>query len=127
MIGSNELIILGLLVVAILFIVVLFALRTSKGEQEGVSFSGALPDDDPLVNREEFQATAVAEVIEERVRQKLADTPALVDLDVDFGTGPDGGLEIWVNEERYTQVDDLPDETLRRVIREAVEEYNQGS
>lgn len=127
MVGSNELIILGLLVVAILFIVVVFALRTSKGEQEGVSFSEALPDDDPLVNRDEFQATAVAEVIEDRVRQKIADMPRLVDLNVDFGTGPAGGLEIWVNDERYTRIDDLPDKTLRTVIREAVEEYNQGS
>lgn len=127
MVGSNELIILGLLVVAILFIVVVFTLRTSMRDQEGVSFSEALPDDDPLVNRDEFQATAVAEVIEDRVRQKIADMPRLVDLNVDFGTGPAGGLEIWVNDERYTRIDDLPDKTLRTVIREAVEEYNQGS
>ncbi|MGD8634645.1 MAG: hypothetical protein PVF85_13810 [Anaerolineales bacterium] len=127
MIGSNELFILGLLIAAILFVVVFFAFRTNKQEQGDVSFAEAIPEDDPLVNRDEFQATPIAEVIEELVRQKTADMPGLAALDVDFGTAPDGGLEIWINDERYTRVDDLPDEALQKVIREAVEEYNQGS
>jgi hypothetical protein len=126
MIGTNEIIIGGLLVVAILLVVLVFALRTTKETQQDVSFSEALPEDDPLVTPEEFQATPIAEIIEEKVRQKAASDPSLADLDVDFGTAADGTLEIWVDSERYTSVDDLPNESLRETIREAVEEYNRG-
>ncbi len=126
MIGSNELMIGILLIGAILLIVVAFALRRSKQTQTDVSFAEALPDDDPLVNRDEFQASPIAEVIEERVRQKAAEDPSLAKLDVDFGTGQGGELEIWVNAERYLSVNDVPHEGLKEVIREAVEEYNKG-
>jgi hypothetical protein len=126
MIGINELVTGGILVVAILLIVLAFALRSAQKSQKDLTFSEAMPDDDPLVTRDEFQATPIAEMIEERVRQKVLDDPSLTDLDVDFGTGADGGLEIWVNSERYTSVDDVPDESLRDAIRAAVDEYNQG-
>ncbi|MDF1500708.1 MAG: hypothetical protein P1P76_09585 [Anaerolineales bacterium] len=126
MVGTNELIVGGLLVFAIMLVVIVFAVRTSGRRENDVSTSEALPDGDPLVARDEFQATPIAEVIEERVRQKVTDDPSLSGLEVDFGMGVDGGLEIWVNAERYTRVEEVPNETLRAAIREAVEEYNQG-
>lgn len=126
MIGTNELIVGGLLVLAILVVVLIFALRTAQKSPDDVTFAEALPDDDPLVSPREFQAAPIAEMIEERVRRIAADDPSLAGLDVDFGTGQDGGLEIWVNAERYTSVDDIQNEILREAIKEAVEEYNKG-
>jgi hypothetical protein len=126
MIGSNELFIVGFLIVAILLVVVVFALRIGKRSQQDVTFAEALPDEDPLVDRDEFQATPIAEAIEERVRQKVAEDPSLGELDVDFGTGPNGELEIWVNAERYTAIDQVPHKGLQDAIRQAVEDYNQG-
>ncbi len=126
MIGVNELVIGSLVVGAILLVVLAFALRRGKESQGDVTFTEALPKDDPLVNRDEFQATPIAEVIEERVRQKAAEDPSLQHLDLDFGTGPGGELEIWVDAERYSSIDAVPHDGLKEVIREAVEDYNKG-
>jgi hypothetical protein len=126
MVGTNELVIGLLLLGAILLIVLYFALRTGKKSQKDVTFQESLPDDDPLVTRDEFQATPIAEAVEERVRQKIAEDPSFTDLDVDFGTSPDGGLEIWVDAVRYTSVEEIPDGSLRETIREAVRDYNAG-
>lgn len=127
MLGFNELVFGGLLVGVIVLIVLAFTLRRTKQQQQDVTFQQALPEDDPLVNRDEFQATPIAEVIEERVRQKTAEDPSLQTLDVDFGTGPNGELEIWVNAEKHLSIDEIPHEGLRAAIREAVEEYNRGT
>lgn len=126
MIGTNELIIGVLLVGAILLIVLAFALRTNRKAQEDVTFQAALPEDDPLVTPDEFQATPIAEAVEERVRQKVAESPELADMDVDFGSGPNGELEIWVDSERYTSIEEIPHDGLKSLIREAVEAYNKG-
>ena len=126
MVGTNELVIGLLLIGAIILIVLFFALRTSKKSQKDVTFQESLPDDDPLVTRDEFQATPIAEAVEERVRQKIAEDPSLAEIDLDFGTSPDGGLEIWVDAVRYTGVEEIPDESLRETIREAVQDYNAG-
>jgi hypothetical protein len=126
MIGSNEVYIIGFLIAAILLILVVFALRTGKKSQQDVTFAEALPDDDPLVDRDEFQATPIAEAIEERVRQKVAEDASLDAFDVDFGTGPGGELEIWVDAERYMSIDEVPYAGLQKAIREAVEDYNKS-
>ena len=46
-------------------------------------------------------------------------------LRVDFGTAHDGSLEIWVGEDRYTSVDSIPDERVRRAVAEAVASFNR--
>jgi hypothetical protein len=126
MIGTNELFIGGFLIAAILLVVAFYMLRSGKEAQKDVTFEDALPDNDPLIDRDEFQATPIAEIIEEMVRENVAEDPTLSALDVDFGTGPGGELEIWVDAERYTSIEDIPHEGLKRVIRDAVEDYNQG-
>ena len=45
---------------------------------------------------------------------------------VDLGTSPNGGLEIWVDGVRYTDVSLITDERLRQVFRQAVEEWDAG-
>lgn len=68
-------------------------------------------------------AAPFAEQIEDVLRARLQSDPALATLDVDLGTAPDGGLEIWVNGERYTDINLLPDERLRRVFQEVIRSW----
>jgi hypothetical protein len=74
----------------------------------------------------EYLASDVSEEIESLVHIKLQNNPEFENLRVDFATGTDEGLEIWVDDVRYTSVDDLPDERLRSIIHEAVDEYNRS-
>jgi len=69
-------------------------------------------------------AAPFAEQIEDIIRARLSADPAMAAMDVDLGTAPDGGLEIWVDGVRYTDVNLLPDERLRQVFGQAVEEWN---
>jgi len=70
-------------------------------------------------------AAAFVEQIEDIVRARLGEDPALLGVQVDFGTAPTGDLEIWVDGESYTDVDDVPDERVREIIRQAVESWGQ--
>jgi hypothetical protein len=38
----------------------------------------------------------------------------------------DGTLEIWLGDERFLDLDEIPDERIRSIIQEAVEAYNKG-
>ena len=73
---------------------------------------------------DERLASPFAEQIEDIVRARLSADSALAAMDVDLGTAPDGGLEIWVDGARYTDISALPDERLRQVFRQAVEEWD---
>jgi hypothetical protein len=75
----------------------------------------------------EHVAAPFSEQIEDILRTRLNADPALAGMDIDLGTAPDGGLEIWVDGERYTDVDLLPDERLRRMVRQVVEEWDAGT
>ena len=70
-------------------------------------------------------AAPFAEQIEDILRAHLSADPALAAMDVDLGTAPDGGLEIWVDGECYTDVSLLPDERLRQAFRQAIERWEQ--
>lgn len=69
-------------------------------------------------------AAPFAEQIEDMLRAKVESDQALKSLNVDFGTAPDGGLEIWVNGEKYDGVANLPDERLKAALLQAVKEWN---
>ena len=70
-------------------------------------------------------AAPFAEQVEDIIPARLSADPALTAMEVDLGTAPDGGLEIWVNGVRYTDANLLPDERLRRVF-QAIEEWSAG-
>jgi hypothetical protein len=76
-------------------------------------------------DRGEKVATPFAEQIEDVLRARLRTDLDLAAMEVDLGTAPDGGLEIWVNGERYTDVSLLPDERLRQVFQEAIKTWEQ--
>ncbi len=69
-------------------------------------------------------AAPFAEQIEDVLRAKAASDPYLKSLDIDFGTAPDGGLEIWVNGTKYDGVANLPDEKLKQTLLAAVKDWN---
>ncbi|MDY6877916.1 MAG: hypothetical protein SWK90_17165 [Chloroflexota bacterium] len=93
-------------------------IAATQADSEGI----ALYDYDA----DEHLAAPFAEQIEDIIRSRLSADPALAAVDVDLGTTSNGGLTIWMNGECYTDISDLPDERLRDVIRQAVEEWNAG-
>ncbi len=70
-------------------------------------------------------ASPVSEEIEELVRPKLAPYSDLRRVKIDFGTAPDGTLEVWLGKAHYNSVDAIPDQRLRQAVQEAVKEWNQ--
>jgi hypothetical protein len=71
-------------------------------------------------------AAPFAEQIEDIVRSRISNDPALKDTKIDFGTDKSGGLEIIVNGDSYAAIDKIPDEHLRTVIKQAVADYNKN-
>ncbi|MCC6905626.1 MAG: hypothetical protein IT326_07255 [Anaerolineae bacterium] len=71
-------------------------------------------------------ASLTAEQVEGIVRTKLVDYLRDSQTTLDFGPAPDGGLAFWVNGAAYPAPDDIPDQTIREAIREAVAQLNRG-
>jgi len=70
-------------------------------------------------------AAPFAEQIEDILRAKL-DSDPFNKFEIDFGTGKDGSLEIWVNGKMYPSMEELPDEGLKKAFREAVEKWEES-
>ncbi len=124
--------IVGLLVGLLIGILVLLALwaiwvrrRTEEIEE------GELPTDsldavsEAKFDPDEQVASLVSEQIEEMVKQRLASYPDLADVKLDFATGADESLVVWVNSQSYSDIDQIPDDRIRAAISEAVETFNQ--
>jgi hypothetical protein len=96
-------------------------LRTSPPE-ETVAATQADGEGITLYDYDEGErvASPFAEQIEDVLRARLQGDALLATMDVDFGTAPDGRLEIWVDGERYVDIDLIPNTHLREVIRQAI-------
>lgn len=70
-------------------------------------------------------AAPFTEQIEDIFRAKVEADPDLNHYKVDLGSAPDGTLEIWVNDKKYINVNDLPDNKMKRVFRESVTQWNK--
>ncbi len=81
---------------------------------------------DAKVGNDERPSSVIAEQIEEMVKQKLAVYPDLASMVLDFGTMPDGTMDVWVNKCQYDDIKDIPDERIRTAIQEAVKKFNVG-
>jgi hypothetical protein len=92
-------------------------LEATRTEGQGVQIFSNVPD--------EKLAAPFAEQIEDILQSFLRKHPELNKYHIDLGTAPDGGLEIWVNGEKFTNIDDLPDDDLRTVFQEAIEAWNR--
>jgi hypothetical protein len=70
-------------------------------------------------------ASPFAEQIEDIVRAKMKADPALKSVEIDFGTAPDGGVEIILGEKAYTDIEQIPDERVKAIIKQSIHDYNQ--
>ncbi|MBN1311332.1 MAG: hypothetical protein JXB30_07920 [Anaerolineae bacterium] len=117
---------LGLLFAVLLLLVLILAWvvtkRRSRSKEPSKEVQAMISD----AKFEDFErpSSVVAEQIEEVVKGKLAGYPDLADTVLDFGTMPDGSIDIWVNKRQYDDVKDIPDERIRKAIQEAVEQFN---
>ncbi len=71
----------------------------------------------------EHLAAPFAEQIEDILRARLEADPLLSRFKVDLGTSENDELEFWVNEKKYASIDELPDEDLKKAVREAVKSW----
>lgn len=71
-------------------------------------------------------AAPFAEQIEDILQARLAEHPELGKYKLDFGSAPDGGLEIYVDDQKFSAIDDLPDEALKALVREAIEAWHKN-
>lgn len=125
----SPLIQLGVLfgVVLLLVVALLAWFIYNRGERiKGPSKAVQAMTADARVDDYERPSSVIAEQIEETVKQKLAHYPDLTNTVLDFGTMPDGTIDIWVNRCQYDNVKDIPDERIRKAIQEAVEKFNAG-
>lgn len=93
------------------------SVAASRADDEGVT----LYDHDAG----ERLAAPFAEQIEDILRAKL-DSDPFNKFEIDFGTGKDGSLEIWVNGKMYPSMEELPDEGLKQAFREAVRKWEES-
>lgn len=117
------LVVLGI-VLFILFVGVL-ALRSARNLSASTTASphGSLPDI-PRARQGERLASPSSEAIQELANQALA-RAGVKGIRLDFGTAHDGSLEIWIDDDRYTAVDSIPDERIRKAVAEAVASFNR--
>lgn len=71
-------------------------------------------------------AAPFAEQIEDIIRAKLEADADLNQFQIDLGTAPDGGLEIWVNNQMYPDIESLPDERLQQIFKDAIKQWDRG-
>jgi hypothetical protein len=53
--------------------------------------------------------------------------PAFAGRSLDFGTAPDGSVEVWLNGQAYGGVDRIPDPRLRELIARSADEFSGGA
>lgn len=70
-------------------------------------------------------AAPFAEQIEDILQNLMESDPQLKKFKVDFGTAPDGGLEVWVDGKPYREIKDIPEEAIRAAIQKAVDIYSK--
>ena len=128
MLSSDPLIVVGIFFLILFFSALLYGLliqrRRGDADRPVADWVGSLNSQAPEAG--ERIASPISEAIEAMVQDRMREDPAFKDQRIDFGSSPDGTLEIWINDERYSNVDAIPNENIRTIIQEAVRAYNQG-
>ncbi len=96
--------------------------RRSKGFKSGEALEQIM---DARLEKGERPATIISEQIEEQVKEILKAEGKMQDQQIDFATGADGSLEIWIEGVCYKEVDEIPDESIRAAVAKAVEDFNR--
>ena len=64
--------------------------------------------------------------IEEILQRMISTAPTPLGQEVHVGTGPDGGLQIQVGVQYFSSADEVPDPTIRNLIKAAVKEWERS-
>lgn len=96
--------------------------RRSRGFKSGEALEQVK---DARLEKGERPATIISEQIEEQVREILKAQGKMLDRQIDFASGADGSLEIWIEGVCYKEVDQIPDEDIRATVKQAVAEFNR--
>jgi hypothetical protein len=73
----------------------------------------------------EHLASPFAEQIEDIVNASIKENPQLASTKIDLGTSPSGDIEFWVNDTKYDQIEDIPNEAIQEALHQAIEKWNQ--
>ena len=126
---SNILGLLVGLVIGFVALLVIWALlvrrRTKEIEQDEIPPESLEDVSEARYDPNEQAASLISEQIEEMVKQRLASYPDLADVKLDLATGADESLVVWINDQSYSDIDQIPDERIRSAISEAVDTFNQ--
>ena len=129
MVFSGVVGLLAALLVGLVLLLVIWAIvvrrRTVEIEAGKVPPESLGAVSEAKIEADELPAALVSEQIEEMVKQRLASYSDLADVKLDFATGPDESLVIWVNDQSYSDIEKIPDHRIRSAISESVEAFNQ--
>jgi hypothetical protein len=114
----------GLLALMIVAIFALFISRRRIPQATMAEENQALITD-ARYEEGERPSSLISEQVEEMSKRRLAQYPDLANVKLDFGTMPDGTIDIWVDGEQFDDIEDIPDDRIRKAIKEAVEELNR--
>lgn len=95
--------------------------RRSRDFKSGEALQAIM---DARLDEGERKATIISEQIEENVKEILKADEAISETKIDFASAADGSLEIWIDNQRYVAIDEIPNEKIRAAIAKAVEEFN---
>jgi len=119
--------IVGLVMLAALLIAVGFQMLRGRGLRAAIGTRAlAARAASHTAGETELQASAAAEALQAIVRRHMAADPAFAGQSLDFGTAPDGSVEVWLNGQAYAGVDRIPDPRLRELIARSADEFNRG-
>ena len=126
---SNIVGLLAGLLIGVVVLLVIWAIVVRRRTEE-IEESEMPPGSLDAVSEAKFEpderaASLISEQIEEMVKQRLVAYPDLADAKLDFATGPDESLVVWVNDQSYSDIDQIPDDRIRSAISEAVKTFNQ--
>jgi hypothetical protein len=109
---------------AIIGVMMLVAARGSSQERDTRVADTSAPVMAVTSEPGEQVASLAAEQIEQMARARLAAYPDLANITLDFGTMPDGTIDVWVDGEQYDDPQNVPDARIRAAIADAVAEFN---
>lgn len=96
--------------------------RRSRGFKSGEALEAIM---DARLDEGERRASIISEQIEQKVKEILEADGTTMEFKVDFATAADGSLEIWIDDERFAEVEDIPDHKIRAAVMKAVEDFNR--
>jgi hypothetical protein len=76
------------------------------------------------INKPASTHKSIVAQVDEILQEKLENTP-LAKQGISMRDSPDGGLLVWVGLQQYNSIDEVPDQGVRQLLRESVEEWER--